>query len=446
MQTVNFTCGHCDNLMAVTADLLGQHVRCPHCQQVVLAPAPSALPAVATPVPAPLTTEPDALSFSPAGAREEDSIFGPKETPDALFGDPKPAALEVPPEPAWVGPGDGAPIPSLEADASSAPVPESAFGPPASGTLVFGQTNHHAAEGMAVSSALEAANHENSATGLTVEAPLATQPANRRASGGGKSAAVSVLIFLVPYSIFMTGVAAYYYWKVAQVPPHPLEYLPDWPGEHPGTTHKGQGKVVYERVQPSTPLPPQLRLGLHKTIRIGSLEVTPEKVEKRQLLFRYHTANVNPNPPRQARSQQELSRDEALVLTLRLKNVSDDDSFFPTDPGFVPHWQKGQPVPYTFLEVGSNKFYGGPGKKSPGEFLDGQDKDDQPLNPGEERVTVICTDPDNTALMNALANYRGPLLWRVQLRRGLAKYKNLEKSVAAVIGVEFSPNDIQKGS
>ena len=39
MQTVNFQCGNCNNLMAVGAEYLGQQVRCPHCQAVVVAPA-----------------------------------------------------------------------------------------------------------------------------------------------------------------------------------------------------------------------------------------------------------------------------------------------------------------------------------------------------------------------------------------------------------------------
>ena len=54
MQTVNFRCGHCNNLMAVGPEFLGQQVRCPHCQNVVVAPTarPGPAPAPAPP-PAP---------------------------------------------------------------------------------------------------------------------------------------------------------------------------------------------------------------------------------------------------------------------------------------------------------------------------------------------------------------------------------------------------------
>src|SRR5438477_567543 len=49
MQTVTFTCRHCNNLMGVTADLLGQAVHCPTCGQVVVAPSAAPAPAVAAP-------------------------------------------------------------------------------------------------------------------------------------------------------------------------------------------------------------------------------------------------------------------------------------------------------------------------------------------------------------------------------------------------------------
>ena len=38
MQTVNFQCGHCGKLLAVQRQHLGQQVRCPSCQQIVVAP------------------------------------------------------------------------------------------------------------------------------------------------------------------------------------------------------------------------------------------------------------------------------------------------------------------------------------------------------------------------------------------------------------------------
>src|SRR5262249_54845965 len=58
MATVNFQCGHCGKLMAVEAGHLGQQVRCPHCQGVVLTPpaAPVEPPAAPVEPPAPEQT------------------------------------------------------------------------------------------------------------------------------------------------------------------------------------------------------------------------------------------------------------------------------------------------------------------------------------------------------------------------------------------------------
>ncbi len=437
MQTVNFSCGHCGNLMAVTPDLLGQHVRCPHCQQVVLAPATSA-PTVPAPEPPPAPVqpapEPDAVS---AAAAHEEDIFTPQEAHEDLFADGKPATLEIPAEPSW---------PESPATPALQPVPDS----PGADPLAFGQPANQSADGVAVSSPIpDTAPHDDAATDLTAEAPplSAEHPTGRRAKEGS-SAAVIVLIFLVPYALLMTGVAIYYYWNAAQQH-HPLEYLPDWPGEHPGASHKGQDKVssVYERVTPESPLPARLRVGLHHTLRIGNLEVTPEKVEKKKVVFCYDPPRYTPQP----------SKTEALVLTLHLKNLSGDEVFYPTDPGFDPHWTPGQSKPYTFLEVGSKKFFGGAIKWEPTlhkngstgslrEYIRGQEFDNQPLQPGAQRDTVICTDPDNPDVLKTLAKSQGPLLWRVRLRRGLERYQGREVCVSAVVGVEFATRDILQSS
>ena len=83
MQTVNFQCGHCGNLMAVGVEHLGQQVRCPHCQQVVIAPAS----AVTTPPAAESAPAPDAAENPFAHIRDSEDIFHqPRDTDDALFG------------------------------------------------------------------------------------------------------------------------------------------------------------------------------------------------------------------------------------------------------------------------------------------------------------------------------------------------------------------------
>lgn len=445
MQTVNFSCGHCGNLMAVALELLGQHVRCPHCQQVVVAPSATTPTAPPSEPPPPAPPEPEPYSFSSPAAHEED-IFTPKEVHDDLFADSKPAALEIPAEPSWPNAPAVAPAPPAADNPPPAPPRESVPAATGPDPLVFGPTANHAADALGhPTTATEGILNGDSATRLTAEAPA---PADDRMAvrrvKEGSNGAVIVLIFLIPYALLMTGVAVYFYWNAAQQH-HPLEFLPDWPGEHPGATRKGQEKVssVYERVTPESPLPARLRVGLHRTLRVGNLEVTPERVEQKKVVFCYDPPKYKPEP----------SSADALVLILQLRNVSRDEVFYPTDPGFEARWTPGQPKPYTFLELGPKKFFGGaldweltarkPGSKGAArEYIQGQEFDNQPLQPGDKRSTVVCTDPNNAEVLKAVQKNPGPMLWRVRLRRGLARYNDREVCVSAVVGVEFTARDI----
>ena len=103
--TVNFHCPHCGNLMAVGTNLLGRNVRCPHCKQVVRAPA-AAGDAAAVPGPAPqappLTPAPPPQFQVPAPGEHHESIFGERHDED-LFGS-EPLKPRLPTEPTC-GPG-----------------------------------------------------------------------------------------------------------------------------------------------------------------------------------------------------------------------------------------------------------------------------------------------------------------------------------------------------
>jgi hypothetical protein len=189
-------------------------------------------------------------------------------------------------------------------------------------------------------------------------------------------------------------------------------------------------------------------------LTIGDLEVTPLRVEKRRIVFRY-----------EGRDQVEPASEDCLALVLRFRNKSTDVYFRPLDRFFARCWKPnkaGSEVsPFTVLVLGRHmkgtvKFYGGPvswkgsaGRgerfREPVEKVEGQNFD-QVLKPGEEMTTFVCTDPEDHVL-GALENYRGPLLWRVQVRRGLVKWHTArgierEDSATAVIGVEFDSSDV----
>src|SRR5205807_260658 len=112
---------------------------------------------------------------------------------------------------------------------------------------------------------------------------------DRPARGG---TAALLLTFLLPYAVLMTAIAAYLYWKDLQAqgkpPPgapatpsnsHPLEMLPD-EGLNPGVRRVLRGNK-FPAEGKEAELPPQLRVALGQTLRVGDLEVTPREVRLR---------------------------------------------------------------------------------------------------------------------------------------------------------------------
>src|SRR5262245_13059030 len=102
MQTVNFACPHCGNLMAVGLDLLGRNVRCPTCKQVVQAPPPAPATAAAPP---PSSVEAPESIF---GEVHDEDVFGSRQMKPEMPADltsssgatgfaPYPPPAQVPP-------------------------------------------------------------------------------------------------------------------------------------------------------------------------------------------------------------------------------------------------------------------------------------------------------------------------------------------------------------
>jgi hypothetical protein len=402
------------------------------------------------------------MPFAAPPPREDESIFAAPEVSDDLFNDgPKLPVVEVPKDAAWPGLQVGGPTfpepsppppPPMEATAAAPPVTQ--------GTTVAYVPPEPAAPGAGDAAAATEViplppGEQWPGTGETgreggtaldsFPPPVPRPPA--RPPGGGLLMAI-VLIFLVPYSIFATAAAIYFYY-IKQNAPSPLENLPDFPAENPGVTRKSQS-FVYPRVPPDRNLPAKLRVPLGSSIRVGDLEVMPVKVEQRPVEFHSEDKGVRPSP----------SRADALVLTLRLRNVSADERFVPTDPAFIRLWRQGHDPdtskPYTLLEVGAKRFYGGackwaprpanlPGRRfegDPREYIRGQENLNTVLEPGGQTETVVSTDPDNPDVVKAVRRFPGTLLWRVQVRRGLVKVRDRQVSATAVIGVEFTAHDI----
>jgi hypothetical protein len=217
-----------------------------------------------------------------------------------------------------------------------------------------------------------------------------------------------------------------------------LERLPD-EGDHPGASHSQQKpgpKRIDFKTIPLHRLPDRLRVPLGKSITVGDLKLTPQKVELRRI-----KVQVDHYTP-------DESTDDSLVLWLDLENVSRDVVFRPLDACFNRKWQGSYEsgMPFTYLEVGNQKFYGGPCEwPTKDHHVKVLDQDyDQVLGPGETMHTFVCTNPlDHVGA--ALAGYRGQLVYRVRFRRGLVRLLHGgEASATAVIGVTFSPQDVAR--
>ncbi len=260
-------------------------------------------------------------------------------------------------------------------------------------------------------------------------------------AAGGRSNLV--LAILVPYAVCMTVLAIVYYFKYSNAASEtPLDTIPDLLGHFQQKQTKGGPQTRSLRLPPpDQQLPGKLMTSLGKPLQIGEIEVTPVSVEYRSWMA--FTKMKNRAEPRRVPIKP------TLVLHIRLKNISPDLWFYPTDPYFDRNPKQAGDKPYTLVDVGGRKYFGGlieyvtePGNTER-TWLQGQENDDKPLGPGESRETVLVARPGD-GLFDAVRKATEPAVWRMQVRRGLVPYRGTEVPVSAVIGVSFSAADVQK--
>lgn len=408
MEMAEIRCGQCSSLMAVPQQLLGQQVRCPHCQQVVLTPAATS----------PASPEEDVEATISLPVRELPSHQAVPDCEDATI------RLEI------------------ATDAESNLTQQAAA---CEETMRVPPTAHDSA-----------AEPDFLANDPTILEPLPSRGSDRPSSPRAASGQPSWLLLGVTLPLFLYAVLAtvaiVLLWnRLQQQPPHPLEMFPDVEGDTPGVQKNGKktspvrGQIAPEHLRKlaEIPLPRQLCVSLGNTLRVGDLEVTPRRVE-RKVVRVFVTGFPRPEP----------CLHESLVLHLHLHNVSEDVTFTPLDNYFDRRWRKGKrtgPPPLTVLEMGSQRFYGGPAEWSPvggvaaerRQWVEGRKNlDSLGLGPGEALDTFVCTDGDDATVLPELERFHGTLLWRVQLRRGLVRVGQREIPATAVVGVEFTARDV----
>jgi hypothetical protein len=443
MQTVNFNCPHCGNLMAVGTNLLGRNVRCPHCKQVLRAPA-AAGGVPAPPVPTP---PPPVPTFNvPRPTEHPESIFGERHDEDVFGSEPPkptlPAAPHPADSPAPVRPGAAS---TLEATVSmpsppALPVPED--------LLNFGTTT-------SLPAAADAPADYGGPTALAPTPPPRPDEdrAPRRVSVREPAPPTPAFAWIMlAYAVVATLLAGFFGYKYLTAEPagdHPFKAMPDVLREY----DPAKKRQVSFRGLPDAKLdvPPDLRVKLGDVLTVGDLEVRPTAVERKPL-----ECTTEP----EVGGPKTRSIGETLVLTLRVKNLSADTVFCPNDPAFNRAADRSQPAPYTALEIKGSFFDGifkwppEPGTRK--EFVVGHEADETPLNPGEERDTWATVAPRGVRtsvddVMRVVREDVKPadwLLWRVQLRRGLVQTQgpdgaDMDVSATTVIGVEFRGDQIK---
>jgi hypothetical protein len=439
MQTVNFNCPHCGNLMAVGTNLLGRNVRCPHCKQVLRAPA---APGWAPVQPAPAPPAPLPTFDVPRPAEHHESIFGERHDEDVFGSDPpKPT---MPPEPA--------------------PLPRPATGPALGATVSMPTPPVPVTQeelNFAATATVPPPDSPGPFDGPAALSPLALPEARpgedrtaRRISV--REAAPPTQAFawiMLAYAVVATVLAGFFgfkYFTSDTGGDHPFKAMPDVIREYDPAKKR---QVSFRGLpDPKQEVPAGLRVKLGEDLVVGDLQVRPTAVERQKL-----KCTTEP----EVGNARTRSIGETLVLTLHVKNLSPDTVFWPNDPAFNRAADRGQPAPYTALEIQRSFFYGifkwPPEAGTKKEFVVGHEADETPLNPGEERDTWATVGPvgvkagtgDIIAVLKNDVKPADRLLWRVQLRRGLVSTKapdgrDMDVSATTVIGVEFRAEQIRQ--
>ena len=382
MRTIQLQCGSCRKMMAISVEHLGKQVRCPHCKSVVQTP------------PAEPQPEPAAVAAS-----EEPDIDSPRG--------PAPA----PPASNWIE----TPSREPETDASdSPPERESIFEDRKRDDLFDEETPK------VEMPREEAEDLQESGVGIGAPSLKDGDEANddframrTRAAPKASNFSAYLLIFLIPYAICCTGFIAYLLLNQQRDPVDRLQYLADPYTEPNGKPDKGKTKRISQPPHDS-PVPKNTQARLGDTRQIGDVEVTPLRVLARK-----------------------IGDETDLILEVRAKNLSKDTQFCPISRNFLYH-PKTNSLSYVYLEeVGQeNKFFSG--------SVDHNFKDPSAiLKPGESGIFEIRTDIDFRSAAAKFLESGAELQWRIQVRRGFVKFRDRDVSATAVVGVQFTPKEIQ---
>lgn len=459
--------------MGVGLELMGKAVRCPNCRQIVVAPStqplrpptsdtgnlPSTTQSVAQSASqsASQSTPPEAgppseqgdrplPTFAPPPREGVESIFGDEEaSEDSLFGAPpprKPLLLpdvsdsvdeDPPPSPKSSGMIDFQ-VPEEERSERKVEIPEPILkkdlSQPDFAILAKMDAPKVEPEPPMLLRADEVVDPFAKFGRMNATAPPAPRPV-RRVDGPPTRTTPRYFWLVVAYAVVVTILAA---WGWLRSTPHPFSTIPDFFGQYHSADRKKVSAIPIDR---NLRFPDNLKVKLGNTLIVGDLEIEPLSIEERKTQW-----IVRPDHSR----NREI---ECLVLTVRVKNRS-KTPFYPFDPAFNRFAKSDEPEPLTAIVLGSERFPGGPipwpFARGQLEYITGQEADEQPLGPGQERTTTIpAIDGDaGKRLLERLRAAKSPALWQIHVRRGMIPYGGQTLPVSAIVGVEFEASQITK--
>ena len=172
-----------------------------------------------------------------------------------------------------------------------------------------------------------------------------------------------------------------------------------------------------------TPVPPIAAnhlASLGQPLRVGSLEVTPLSLQSHRVQLQHSLLD-------RGRRKSRDGGSGALVLRLRLRNMSNDAIFAPLDEAFIRERDHG--LPESFIEVGqTGRIYIFPLAVHSEWSILGQTF--PVLKPGETAETIVLSSA------GALDQIADPMIWRLRLRTAVDQTE--------VIGVRFQKDEIDR--
>jgi hypothetical protein len=241
------------------------------------------------------------------------------------------------------------------------------------------------------------------------------------------AAGVPTLLFLMVfvYASAVTLLCAYLIWTRPSTA--------DLPDLAPKISKKGVTQIQYLR--PDIEMPPSNVLHLGESRQYGSLRVTPLRVTRGPVEFKFYDPAVN---------ETRAPEGPVLKLHLRFENISADQEFVPLDPQLV--FTK-KPVKDNFGAFFANNFLCNAGDRlrlekhvyvfdmpEHSNWLIKDQNLDREIAPGASFECFIPTTADEIETLS------GDLLWRVHFRKGYNR-ESL-RGVTTLIEILFRSSDI----